>query len=498
MKKRRFLAWLIICSASLVLSACAPSRTSWKGQYDRLVVYLKEISEARRKNTQVKETDIEEADGQEDEKDDPGTVVQNDQKGGDVEAARERLLSGTDIENVAPKEETVPEKGGIILYDAVIEQYKEALRNDLYIDIFNGRSKGMEAIGDLVNPFLLSHARSYVGYSRYGGGHSDKEYRIYYALSDENGDGIDELFISAGADEASATLYDVFTYYDQKPVSLFGSDVLGERTRLTVHDDGIFAVDSSSAYDISSTSYYQLPADTCTPVLLREFGLYEEEYYDIDENGIRKVITADEFVALAREGDQKGKRSFEWVQIEVEGVTDMAKLDVVFTHLEGLNEIDGQMEEYARIEGVDKDGHIHWTYTTERYFCTELTRVEEIGGYHGLYYFNESGTLTALDPQSGQIVWKNGDFGGASIAVAFHEDGDLFVAGYYGPDFYWVDPEGHTICRIKELDPRYFWPERIRCDDGQITVTMMGSLEGGYEEHTISFELESVRGLVRE
>lgn len=146
--------------------------------------------------------------------------------------------------------------------------------------------------------------------------------------------------------------------------------------------------------------------------------------------------------------------------------------------------------EYAEISGMSSDGSIQWTYNTPKFERAELTRVEEIGLKNDMYYFNESGTIIALDPDNGNVIWKNDEFGGASLCFAFAEDGDLFVAGFYGPDFCWIDRDGKTIKRIEIIDDRYYWPGKIHVINDHVEITMNGTPDG-YSEYILTVPLDT-------
>lgn len=166
-------------------------------------------------------------------------------------------------------------------------------------------------------------------------------------------------------------------------------------------------------------------------------------------------------------------------------------LDINFEHFGGGLDIDG---EYAVITATNTNGDPVWQYTTQTFENTELPRVEEIGIANGAYYFNESGTIVALDLNSGKIVWKNSEFCGAFISFAFNENGDLFLAGYYGPDFFWIDAEGKTVKRIDKIDARYYWPESVKYHDRLVEITMRGTSGDGGEgnEHIVTVDLNRI------
>lgn len=134
--------------------------------------------------------------------------------------------------------------------------------------------------------------------------------------------------------------------------------------------------------------------------------------------------------------------------------------------------------EYAVIRGLDDSGQELWVYTTEKYSQTELNRVEEIGVFNDKYYYNESGTIIALDMVTGTVLWKNSDFGGASIHSIIGENGNIYICGYYGPDFYAIDTEGNSLCGIETFDEAYYWACSIRKKENMVEVVMEGGPEG--------------------
>ncbi len=145
--------------------------------------------------------------------------------------------------------------------------------------------------------------------------------------------------------------------------------------------------------------------------------------------------------------------------------------------------------EYAVITGLDESGQELWTYTTEKYSRTELDRVEEIGIFNNKYYYNESGMIVALDMAAGTVLWKNSDFGGASVHSIIDENGNIYICGYYGPDFYAVDTEGNSLCRIETFDEAYYWVCSIRKKENTVEVTMEGGPEGYSDERTFCVNL---------
>ncbi len=210
----------------------------------------------------------------------------------------------------------------------------------------------------------------------------------------------------------------------------------------------------------------------------------------LDENG---YIQSDDMKALLEEVSSSAEVLF------AEGkITDYAykagdtcvymKIDdwlstVEFEHI--LNE----GEEYAIITGLDDSNQEVWTVTTEKYPQIKLTSIEEIGAYDDRYYYNEGGTVKALDMSDGTLLWQNSDFGGASIHSIIDDTGMLYLCGYYGPDFFAVNLEGSTLCRIESFDENYYWPCNIEKKENSIEVTLEGGTEGNLNDSVFSVSL---------
>lgn len=118
------------------------------------------------------------------------------------------------------------------------------------------------------------------------------------------------------------------------------------------------------------------------------------------------------------------------------------------------------------------ENEVVWEYKTPEYQLSELEPVTEIGVYGGSYLFNEAGTIVALDAATGEVKWKNEDFGGRSAAAVIDENGNVYACGYYTPDFYMLDASGKTVKKIETFDSDYFWPESIFKDGNTVKVVM--------------------------
>ena len=77
--------------------------------------------------------------------------------------------------------------------------------------------------------------------------------------------------------------------------------------------------------------------------------------------------------------------------------------------------------EQVLIEGLDADGETVWEHSAVTEYRTELTLIEEIGLWQDRYCFNNHGVVTCLSLESGDTMWENAEFGGASISSLIDE-----------------------------------------------------------------------------
>ena len=152
-------------------------------------------------------------------------------------------------------------------------------------------------------------------------------------------------------------------------------------------------------------------------------------------------------------------------------------------------------QEYATLTGFDPDGNAVWSWDTERYEMAQLERVSDIGQWQDRYYYVEDCAVVAVDTASGEILWRNGDFGGCPAgldASLIDEDGTIYLCGFFGPDFFAVDADGNTLKQIDSFDEDYYWAYKLTKDGSIITVHLSGGPEGdvGDPGYTFTVEME--------
>lgn len=198
-------------------------------------------------------------------------------------------------------------------YELVIQQYQEALRQNLYVDVFNKISANWDGIGEYLNHELLSTARYY---RNYGGSNSDVDFYIYYAASDINGDGIEELFIGAG-EEGNPAIFSMFSLDGNQPVSIFGVSTFGYRTNLYVRKDGTLAVSGSGGVNTGSVTCYTLPQESCEPRAYQTYEMFNGICTYTDQEGVQTNISENEYFTV-RENLSENEWKFSWNLIETD------------------------------------------------------------------------------------------------------------------------------------------------------------------------------------
>lgn len=154
----------------------------------------------------------------------------------------------------------------------------------------------------------------------------------------------------------------------------------------------------------------------------------------------------------------------------------------------------GDQREVAKIVCTDADGNVVWQKeVVSQHSATELTQVQEIGLSNGVYYYNWSGTVVALDVRNGEELWQNSDFTGASIHSAFTDDGRIVLCGYYGPAFFVCNTKGETLERIGEFE-NWYWPYKLEIEDGYAKIWFDNAEgEGLVKVNLDTYEYEMVR-----
>ena len=157
-----------------------------------------------------------------------------------------------------------------------------------------------------------------------------------------------------------------------------------------------------------------------------------------------------------------------------------AAYQVTYTYLED------QGQEFYTFQGIGPDGAVVWTRESAHLDCAQVQRVSPIGTADGAFFYNEDGTVIALDVKSGEILWENSDFGGnfsTPQAAMVDPDGFLYLCGYFGPDLFVLDLEGNTVKKIDSLNPDYFWAFQVQREGEELVISLEGDGASSGETH---------------
>lgn len=181
----------------------------------------------------------------------------------------------------------------------VIKQYQEAIKNNFYADV----NYDMDVAGKYINQELL-FASQYT-----------QKFKVFYALTDLNKDGISEMIIGAGENENSIGKYDIFTLSGNDTVHLFDDKSFGYRTNFTLYDNGIIYIIGSGGAEYHSYEYYELPANSTKEKYLEGYSVDFDVYTQVDSDfKTIKTISESEFNAVSNKY-KSAEIALNWIEI---------------------------------------------------------------------------------------------------------------------------------------------------------------------------------------
>lgn len=153
---------------------------------------------------------------------------------------------------------------------------------------------------------------------------------------------------------------------------------------------------------------------------------------------------------------------------------------------------------YLIVQGLDAADNEVWSYRTADCAQTELETVQMFAQTDTAVYINEQGVqkgdnmnygyMTALDMQTGEILWRNENCRGASVRACFDEYGTLYYCGYYGPDCTAIDTEGRLLWSVDTVDASCWWPYHIDYDSGLLSIFYEGTESGETEYRMLKLD----------
>lgn len=121
----------------------------------------------------------------------------------------------------------------------------------------------------------------------------------------------------------------------------------------------------------------------------------------------------------------------------------------------------------------DYEGNEIWTKTTDAFPETELAPVGGLGLFGDKYYYYADHKVIALAAETGEQLWENADFQGASASATADSAGNLYVCGYYGPLLMGIDSNGTTLFTrdsFEGVDVQ--WPHDLYYDEETNSISM--------------------------
>ena len=221
------------------------------------------------------------------------------------------------------KEETGTDSQAIVAdYSEIISQYQTMVDCDFDSEVYE------EGIADDYYHFCyISNILAHLDSSAIP--------TIQYSIHDINGDSIDELIIADG----NETIYDLFSYDEKGPVSLFGcyyndsetskypkeglkydSESLGYRQRVFINEDGTI-IHLAYVGTRNRAEKMDLPAFSCELRTLEGVRDEDRNYYRLNGDGTETPCSMEEYVsyrdALEKESENNGsKMSFAYTKME--------------------------------------------------------------------------------------------------------------------------------------------------------------------------------------
>lgn len=197
---------------------------------------------------------------------------------------------------------------------------------------------------------------------------------------------------------------------------------------------------------------------------------YEEAVREVD-HGLT-ILEEDEELT-----DKKEEIQQEYEEYQQSAATATVQMEIFYENY----------EEYGVITAVDGAGEELWSVTTGRYAQAQLERLASVGLYGEVYYYVEDGDVVALRASDGSELWRNSEFGGAAVSFDLDEEGNLYLCGYFGPDFFGIDAEGNTLVKIDSFSSDYYWAYGLQVEGAYATVSMEGTPSGpGYAEFRVN------------
>lgn len=150
---------------------------------------------------------------------------------------------------------------------------------------------------------------------------------------------------------------------------------------------------------------------------------------------------------------------------------------------------------YIIVTAKDKDQNTVWQYTTKKDYVAQYEIIEYLGENDNKIYLNEIGTITALDKQTGKVLWQNNQYKGQSSLTTFDNEGYVYLAGALNPKLYVIDPNGKTVNKILDLqDENINNPSDMKIEnDSYLKITFPFYMDEREGENTLLVNIQDLK-----
>ena len=213
----------------------------------------------------------------------------------------ETMQPGGAAEGAGIAGNTEDEAAGI--YGDIIAEYRDMVQNNFYQDLLEKED-------------LLAYENSF---GKDIGSEIRHAQKVYYALYDIDGNGIQELIIGGGEDASNPWNYDLYTYDGSKAVHVFPDFEFGYRTNFSLYENGIIEVFYSGSAAESGNDFYRMNAAGTGAEIVENFSIIGS--LDGDTTVItyyqgKNVITENEYNQKIQEYEVALQTPFSWTEIK--------------------------------------------------------------------------------------------------------------------------------------------------------------------------------------
>lgn len=230
-----------------------------------------------------------------------GNVISEDAE--DVISENDASVSGA-LDHII-SENTI---SGNKIYDPVLEEYRDMVQNDFYIDLF-GTDSYDSSFGEHIGFEIRMHKQA-----------------VFYAYYDIDGNGTQELIIAAGDPDLGVSnpafspwYYDLYGFDGVNVVHIFSEMEFGYRTNFLLCENGMIEVFYSASAAESGVDFYKIADDGIKTELVDSFFAVahlegNEPVFTYLQNNVE--ITEEEYHINIQNYGIMPASAFEWTQIQ--------------------------------------------------------------------------------------------------------------------------------------------------------------------------------------